>query len=91
MNNFKRLLEAKKMSGLDALTKAFALMKYSGRMTAGLRIEQRFYDSWMKKKEAFEKKHFNGDLMSPENMLGLERAADKWWNNKAMKGPSVDW
>jgi hypothetical protein len=76
---------------VTALIVAYARKIYSARMEAGMHIQQRYHNIFMRKLEGFARRFPDYDTSSLAFYDELENRANKWWGSQVMKGPGKDW
>lgn len=79
---------------LQRLVVAYYKRKEAERQRALMAIRQRLYDQYMNILNRLIKKYpnvFPNGYVSPEFLEGLDRAAERYRSNKAVRGASADW
>lgn len=73
------------------LVKTYARKIWSAKLGAPVREQQKLHDDFERVWNRMQEKAPRYDLTSEVFWRQLERAADKWWARRAIRGPGVDW
>jgi hypothetical protein len=76
---------------VEALIKAYALMMFSKQHNAPIPAQQRYHDNCFGLIERMEQKYPQISFSNDDFNSKIVSKATEWWNNKAMRGPGVDW
>jgi predicted GNAT family acetyltransferase len=76
---------------IAALIKAYALMMFSKQLNAPMSAQQRYHDNCFDLIAKMEQKYPNISFSNDDFNSKIVSKATEWWNNKAMRGPAVDW
>ena len=80
-----------KKSEITSFVKSYALMYYSKKENAPIRIQQRFHDKHVKLVEMMKAKYPGIDLESDRAESEAVRHAKTWWAEQATRGPGKHW